>query len=327
MEVNRIYNEDCIKGMERISDKSIDFILSDLPYGVTDCEWDNILPFPSLWEQYNRIIKDNGTIALFATQPFTTKVIKSNMKNFKYCWYWKKNNVTGAPFAKVQPMRCIEDICIFYADKGNKGRHLEQRKYLFDELQKSGLKRKDVDALLNNSMSSHYFTMGEQFALPSKKDYEKLQATGHFKKPYEELKKAMQKDGGSGHKYNPQGLKKLKTPIKTKADKTANVYRMRTTKQHRLQEYTNYPVHILEFKNEAATNKNRLHPTQKPVALCEYLIKTYTDTGDVVLDSCAGSGTTLLAAKNTGRNYIGFETDEKYYNIACQRVKCDDTQL
>lgn len=137
----------------------------------------------------------------------------------------------------------------------------------------------------------------------------------------------MQKDGGSGHKYNPQGLKKLKTPIKTKADKTANVYKMRTTKQHRLQEYANYPVHVLEFKNEAATNKNRLHPTQKPVALCEYLIKTYTDAGDVVLDSCAGSGTTLVAAKNTGRNYIGFETDKKYYKIACQRVKCDDTQL
>ena len=320
MEVNKIYNEDCIKGMKRIGDKTIDFILTDLPYGVTDCKWDCIIPFKSLWEQYNRIIKDDGTIALFAIQPFTTKVIKSNMQNFKYCWYWKKNNRTGAPFAKVQPMRCIEDICIFYADKGNKGRYMEQRKYMFDELQKSGLKRKDVDELLNNSMSSHYFTMGEQFTLPSKKDYEKLQTTGHFQKPLEELKKEMKKDGGSVHKYNPQGLKKLDTPLKIKTDKTANVYKMRTTKKQRVQEYTNYPVHLLEFKNEAATNKNRLHPTQKPVALCEYLIKTYTNAGDIVLDSCAGSGTTLLAAKNTGRRYIGFETDEKYYNTAVERL-------
>lgn len=333
MEVNKIYNEDCIKGMERIGDKSIDFILTDLPYGVTDCEWDNIIPFPSLWEQYNRIIKDDGTIALFSIQPFTTKVIKSNMKNFKYCWYWKKNNKTGFTFAKFQPMRCIEDICIFYADKGNKGKHLETRKYLYDELKRSGLKRKDVDELLKNSMSSHYFTMGEQFTLPSKKDYEKLQTTGHFKKPYEELKKGMKKETGSGHKYNPQGLKAVENP-KVKQHKDTgkdSVYKWRTLTKAHAQKFTNYPVHVLEFKNEAATNKNRLHPTQKPVALCEYLIKTYTDAGDVVLDSCTGSGTTLVAAKNTGRNYIGFETDVNYYNIAVERllnvgIKCDDTQ-
>ena len=171
MELNTVYNEDCIKGMERIGDKSIDLILTDLPYGVTDCKWDNIIPFPKLWEQYNRIIKDNGAIVLFSIQPFTIS-----------------------------------------------------------------------------------------------KEYK--------------------------------------------------------------QQYTNYPVHLLQFNNEAATNKNRLHPTQKPVALCEYLIKTYTNVGGIVLDSCAGSGTTLLAAKNTGRNYIGFETDEYYYKVILERLteQCDGTQ-
>lgn len=247
MEYNKLYNEDCIKGMEKIKDKSIDLILTDLPYGVTDCKWDNIIPFADMWEQYNRVIKDNGAIVLFSIQPFTTKLINSNLKNFKYCWYWKKNNKTGFTFAKFQPMRCIEDICVFYKQAPT---------------------------------------------------------------------------------YNPQGVRAIEKPIVKQHKDTgkAGVYKRSTLLKPYMSKYTNYPVHILEFKNEAATNKNRLHPTQKPVALCEYLIKTYTNTGDVVLDSCAGSGTTLLAAKNTGRNYIGFETNEEYYNIACQRLECDVMQ-
>jgi site-specific DNA-methyltransferase (adenine-specific) len=240
MKLNSIYNMDCLEGMKSIPENSVDMILTDLPYGVTECEWDNIIPFAPLWEQYNRIAKENAAIVLFAVQPFTTKLIHSNLKNFRYCWYWKKNNVTGAPFAKVQPMRCIEDICVFYK-----------------------------------------------------------------KKPT----------------YNPQGLKKLEKPKireKDKADKE-RVYKIRTTKQH-VQKYTNYPVHLLQFSNEAVSNKNRLHPTQKPLALCEYLIKTYTNENDVVFDSCAGSGTTLVAAKKNGRQYIGFESAEKYYNTAVERL-------
>ena len=239
MKLNSIYNMDCLEGMKSIPENSVDMILTDLPYGVTECEWDNIIPFAPLWEQYNRIAKENAAIVLFAVQPFTTKLIHSNLKNFRYCWYWKKNNVTGAPFAKVQPMRCIEDICVFYK-----------------------------------------------------------------KKPT----------------YNPQGLKKLEKPKIRKTDKEEYLYNIRTTKQQRVQKYTNYPVHLLYFKNEAASNKNRLHPTQKPLALCEYLIKTYTNENDVVFDSCAGSGTTLVAAKKNGRQYIGFEAVEKYYNTAVERL-------
>lgn len=319
MELNRVYNENCLDGMKRIKDGSIDFILSDLPYGVTSCKWDSVIPFPSLWEQYNRIIKANGAIVLFAVQPFTTKLIQSNFNNFRYCWYWKKNNKTGFAFAKFQPMRCIEDICVFYADKGNEGKHIELRKYLFDELNKSGLKRADVDRLLNNSMSSHYFTNGKQFAIPNERDYKKLQSTGYFKRPYADIKKEFTGQGkrAAAPTYNPQGLKPFNKVVNRKGGK-GGVYSI--AKKPLLQKYTNYPVHLLEFANEAASNKNRLHPTQKPLALCEYLIKTYTNEGETVLDSCAGSGTTLLAAKNTGRQYIGFETDIDYFNICLKRL-------
>lgn len=238
MELNRIYNEDCIKGMEKISDKSIDLILTDLPYGVTDCAWDKVIPFDLLWTQYDRVIKDNGAVVLFAVQPFTTKLIHSNLKYFRYCWYWKKNNKTGGTFAKVQPMRCIEDICVFYKHKPT---------------------------------------------------------------------------------YNPQGLKKLEKPKIIQSKKHhSNIYKWRGGSV--IQRYTNYPVNLLQFDNEAISGKKRLHPTQKPLALCEYLVKTYTNEGDTVLDSCAGSGTTLLAAKNNNRQYIGFEADESYFNKAVARL-------
>ena len=222
--------------MQNINNKSIDLILSDLPYGATDCDWDNILPFRPLWEQYERVIKDNGAIVLFCTQPFTTKLINSNLKKFRYCWYWKKTNITGGQFAKVQPMRCIEDIAVFYKSKPT---------------------------------------------------------------------------------YNPQGLKKLEKPIISKAGK-AEVYKWRGGAVN-IQRHTNYPKHLLEFKNDAA--RNRLHPTQKPVKLLEYLIKTYTNEGETVLDNCMGSGSTGAACINTGRKFIGFELNKKYYSVAVRRIK------
>lgn len=173
---------------------------------------------------------------LFSAQPFTTKLIQSNFKDFRYCWYWLKNNKTGAPFAKVQPMRCIEDICVFYK-----------------------------------------------------------------KKPT----------------YNPQGLKKLDKPIINKPKKKSgvyDVYRGGAKEQH----YTNYPNHILKFDG-VATGK-REHPTQKPVELLEYLIKTYTNAGEVVLDNCMGSGSTGVACANTDRHFIGFELDKGYYQTALKRI-------
>lgn len=228
----KLHHGNCLEIMRNIPEKSIDLILCDLPYGTTDCKWDNVIPFNSLWELYNRVVKDNGAIVLFAAQPFTTKLIHSNFKNFRYCWYWKKSNVTGAPFAKVQPMRCIEDICVFYK------------------------------------------------------------------------KKAI---------YNPQGLVKLEKPIIKKKDET-EIYTFRG--ERKPQKYTNYPKHFLEF----AKDRKQLHPTQKPVALLEYLIKTYTNEGELVLDNCMGSGSTGVACKNTNRRFIGIELEERYFKIAEERI-------
>ncbi len=221
--------------MQEIPEQSIDCIICDLPYGVTDCKWDNLIPFPELWKQYKRIIKPNGAIVLFSIQPFTTKLIHSNLKDFRYCWYWKKNNKTGAPFAKVQPMRCIEDICVFYQHKPT---------------------------------------------------------------------------------YNPQGIKKLDKPITKRKPQNPGVYAFRGNGSP--QQYTNYPVNLIEFSG--VHSKEREHPTQKPISLLEYLVKTYTNEGETVLDNCMGSGSTGVACMNAGRKFIGIEKDLQYYNIAKNRI-------
>ena len=222
--------------MRDIPAQSIDFILCDLPYGTTACKWDIIIPFGELWEHYNRVIKDNGAIALFSAQPFTTKLIHSNIKDFRYTWYWKKRNVTGFSYARYQPMRCIEDICVFYK-----------------------------------------------------------------KHPT----------------YNPQGLIKLEKPQKRKAKKRGDgVYDSKTLANPYETLYTNYPRHLIEFPKDA----NSVHPTQKPVPLLEYLIKTYTNEGETVLDNCMGSGSTGVACMNTNRKFVGFELNNKYFEIAKQRI-------
>lgn len=210
-------------------------ILTDLPYGTTACKWDSIIPFEELWTQYHRVIKDDGAIILFATQPFTTNLIASNIKNFRYNWYWKKNITTGFCFARYQPMRKIEDICVFYKK------------------------------------------------LPT---------------------------------YNPQGLMLLDKPkMRNRNSPIDDIYGGKTLDNEYIQKYTNYPHHLLEFKKDG-----RIHPTQKPVALCEYLIKTYTNENDLVLDSCMGSGTTGVACKNTNRHFIGIELDKNYFEIAKNRI-------
>ena len=234
IERNSIHNIDCIIGMQQLADRSIDLILTDLPYGTTDCKWDSIIPFDLWWQVANRVIKDNGAIVLTSAQPFTTKLISSNMKDYRYCWYWLKNMATGYPFAKYQPMRCIEDICVFY-------------------------KR-----------------------MPT---------------------------------YNPQGLIKLDKPTKRTRKDKEGIYRTDSLSGNYTTNYTNYPKNLIEFKCERG-----YHSTQKPVPLFEYLIKTYTNEGDVVLDATAGSCTTAVACISTNRDYICFELDGEIYNTGVNRV-------
>lgn len=239
-DIDRIYNEDCLVGMQRIDDASIDMILCDLPYGTTACKWDTVIPLEPLWEQYKRVIKPHGAIVLTASQPFTSALVMSNPKMFKYDWCWHKSRVTGVLNAKRQPLRCKEDILVF------------------------------------SSGSPVYYPQGLQRC-------NKQTCTGVSKsgKQGECTGKITQTDSGT--------------------------YTQTTT---------GYPRNVLEIPSETKT----VHPTQKPVALFEYLIKTYTNPGGTVLDNCLGSGTTAIAAINTGRHYIGIEKDAEYFDIAQKRI-------
>ncbi len=238
IELNRIYNEDCLEGMKRIADKSIDMILCDLPYGTTACKWDTVIPFEPLWEQYKRIIKDNGAIVLFGSQPFTSALVMSNLKWFKYSLVWDKVAVTNPMLAKKQPMRCHEDILVFY----DKQPTYNPQMRVGVKWSRAGKKQHTTDTLGQNTL----FNNGSDES---------------------EMK---------------------------------------------------YPKSIVTFSNADKT-KNE-HPTQKPLELMEWLIKTYTSEGDIVLDNCIGSGTTAIACINTGRNFIGFELNKEYYEVAKNRI-------
>lgn len=235
--LNTVVQGDCLEEMKRIPNKSIDMILCDLPYGTTQCKWDVIIPFDLLWSEYNRIIKDNGAIVLFGSEPFSSMLRLSNIKNYKYDWVWDKVKGTGFLNAKRQPMRNHELVSVFY----------------------------------------------------------KKQCT-----------------------YNPQKTSghKLKKSYRSKKLQTEVYGEM--SKDYTYESTERYPRSIQVFSTD--TQNSSLHPTQKPVALCEYLIKTYTNEGEIVLDNCIGSGTTAIAAINTNRQFIGIERDPKYIAITNQRI-------
>jgi DNA modification methylase len=251
--MNRSYLGDCLEIMPDIADKSIDMILCDLPYGTTDCKWDVIIPFEPLWDQYKRIIKNNGAIVLTACQPFTSMAVMSNLKWFKYDWVWKKTSGTAFLNAKKQPLRDKEDILVFY-----------KKQPTYNPQYKKGL--------------------------PYKNKYGK---TIKISKAGETTYGTFSKGEGFGNNNN--GFR--------------------------------YPKTIIEFQEHRniGSNKEReincIHPTQKPVALFEYLIKTYTNEGDLVLDNCAGSFTTAIACINTNRKYICIEKEEEYFNKGQERIK------
>ena len=248
-----LYNGDMLVEMDKIPDKSVDMILADLPYGTTACKWDTIIPFEPLWEQYNRIIKDNGVIALFGSQPFTTLLINSNIKDFKEELIWLKNKTPSGLNATTRHLKAHENIIIF-----SKGKN----------------------------------TYNPQKWLVDKKEFLTQRKTFNDSMQYSEL--------------------------------YGNVMRKKN-----IDDGSRFPLSILSCRvpfNASKTkkyNKNieiRVHPTQKPVALCEYLIKTYTNEGETVLDNVMGSGTTGVACKKLKRKFIGIELDETYFNIAKDRL-------
>lgn len=247
----KLLQGDCIELMKDISDKSIDMVLCDLPYGATALKWDNVIDFKLLWQEYERIIKDDGIICLFGIQPFTSMLIASNLKLYRYSWIWEKNSATGHLNANYKPLNITEDICIF--SKGKVGSLSKNPiRYYPQNVKEINLKKK------NNPNS-----------------------TWRKRKGYNSMNNILNSD------------------------------------KEFTQKYTGYPTNILKFKRDKCT----YHPAQKPVALLEYLIKTYTNEGDTVLDNCMGSGSTGVACINTNRNFIGMELDEKYFNIAKERIE------
>jgi site-specific DNA-methyltransferase (adenine-specific) len=235
---SKIICGDAIDEMSKLPDKSIDMILCDLPYGTTQCKWDTVIPFDSLWDQYRRIIKDNGAIVLTASQPFTSNLVMSNPKLFRYSLVWEKSKSTGYLNSKKMPMRSHEDILVFYK------------------------------------------------SLPI---------------------------------YNPQ-MVDGKPYDKGKAHRPTEVYREQKGEIHvKNDSGQRYPRSVQYFKT-AESEGVVYHPTQKPISLMEWLIKTYTNEGDIVLDNCIGSGTTAIACIRTNRKYIGIDIDESYINITTERI-------
>lgn len=230
---------DCLELMKNIHDKSIDLILCDLPYGTSKCKWDVVISFDKLWKQYNRVIKDNGAIILFGSEPFSSNLRMSNIKYYRYDWKWDKCTHSNPLLAKKQPLRVYEDIIVFYKKQPTYNPQMMQ-------------------------------------GAPYKKDYN-----------YKE------------HKNSVINIKMLDKDNETGL---------------------RYPTNIVKFPM-SRNNQKRLHPTQKPVALLGYLIKTYTNENEVVLDNCMGSGSTGVACVNTNRNFIGIELDKHYFEIAKERIE------
>lgn len=229
----KLYNDDCLKVMPKLPDKSIDLILADLPFGTTRNQWDLVLPFDKLWKQYKRLLKVGGVVALFGDEPFSSSLRLSNPKWYRYDWYWIKNRGSGFLNAKRMPLKAVENISIFYPK------------------------------------------------LPL---------------------------------YNPQMLSGK--PYKAKNDTKSNNWGSYKTGWVTDNKGTRYPVNAIHFNKLAKT----VHPTQKPVDLLEYLIKTYTNENMTVLDNTMGSGSTGVAAKKLNRNFIGIELEKKYFEIAKKRI-------
>lgn len=308
---------DCLELMPWIADGSVDMVLCDLPYGTTACAWDSVIPFDKLWAEYRRIGTDNCAFVLTASQPFTSALVMSNPDMFRYSWVWEKEQGVNFLSAKKNPMKVHEDVLVFYLDeseaKGRSEKFNELRQYFIEERLRLGLTSRGIKNLLGNDMGSHYFTNGVQWTLPTHANYSKLQASGGFNRDWTTMKRKFDELAEDCRiPYFPQMTEG--TPYisgsGSSGEVTNSVSKIRTTN-----EGTRYPRSVQKFKRETG-----LHPTQKPVALMEYLIRTYTNPGDTVLDNTMGSGTTGVAAVNTGRHFIGIERDPEYFDIASARI-------
>jgi DNA modification methylase len=316
---NTIINGDCLDAMKTIPNKHINLVVVDLPYGQTDCAWDICIDLNLMWIQLKRILKDNGQIIFFCTTKFGISIINSNPAWFRYDLIWSKTSGQGFLSANKMPLREHEMMYIFHPDKDidlDCNRNIESRAYgkkCKDFINKS---MKEIEHIMGNTSFEHflYRSTSTQFSLPTEATYNKL--IEHFKlnemegfKPNNELDKYKSK-----WTYNPQ--KTEGKPYKNKKGGShITVYGERTQPPIN-NTGDRYPTSIQHF----GYDKETIHPTQKPVALCEWLIKTYSNEGDTVLDFCMGSGSTVIACINTKRLYIGIEKDKDIFDKAQLRI-------
>ena len=313
-----LFKGDCLELMNDIPDKSIDMILCDLPYGTTACKWDSIIDLDMLWKHYKRILTPRGNIILFASQPFTTTLISSNLSWFRYGWVWEKESGSNFLSVNYMPLKIHEDILVF-SRSNDIGTNEELREYFYNEKIKGGFSNKEINEMLGYStkgsgMAGHYFKKDkEQFSIPKERDYLKLQETGYFPLPYSQVVD-MYNSTSNTPTYNPQ--KSKGKPYSIKQGRGSEVYNNKDNAVITNNNGDRFPTSILKFNRD----KERFHPTQKPVDLLEYLIKTYSNEGEVILDNAMGSGSTGVAALNLHRKFIGMELDEKYFQIAKERI-------
>ena len=285
MEKIELWNGDCLELMKDIPDKSIDMILCDLPYGVTEYEWDKIINGEQLFKEYKRICKQNANVLLFCQIEFAKYLMCSTFPSeFSHCLIWAKDNKTRHLSVDKLPMSQYEMILCFRLNKySNKNKHIALRKYFTTELKKSGKTVKEIENEIPNRSAHHWFRFSSDYRIPTEENYKRLQEiTGLFNREYTSIKQEFMYEKNNECTYNG-----------------------------------NNDSDILHF----SLSEERLHPTQKPVELCEYLIKTYTNENEIVLDNCMGSGSTGVACVNTNRNFIGIELDIDYFNIAKERIE------
>lgn len=318
-----LYCGDCLSVAGLVADASIDLVLCDLPYGTTACEWDAIIPFDELWRMYQRVLRPSRAVVLFGSQPFTTDLIASNRDWFRYNWVWEKDAGSNFLSSKRQPMKVHEDILVF-GQPDDTGMHQGLRDYFYRQKAESGLTNKQVNEMLGyattgSGMAGHFFKNDlTQFAIPSKEDYEKIQSTGYFQRSYDEI--VTEYMAADTFPYKPQMT--VGTAYTAKQGRGSELYRNKDGAVITSNDGKRFPRSVLKYGRD----KERQHPTQKPVALMEYLIKTYSNPGDTVLDNCMGSGTTGVACFNLGRRFVGIEAEPKYFDNACKRLIDGQTQ-
>ena len=301
---------DCLELMKQLPDKSIDAIITDPPYGTTACKWDSVIPFEPMWEQLKRIIKPNGAIVLFGSQPFTSALIMSNPKMFKYEWVWEKNNAGNFQLVNHQPLKIHETISVFC----NETHSMEFADVMLENMKRLGLKNIDVSRLevsRTGRMTGWVTNKLNGSQLPTPEQWNKICGLFGIEDKYREILNRVKKIT-----YNLD-LNDTDTVCSNKGKAgTLGHLSSENKRDNYVQTKTGYPKSILRYDRE-----NGLHPTQKPVALMEYLIKTYTNEGETVLDFTAGSGTTGVAALNTNRNAILIERDAEYCAIIKKRIE------